>query len=125
VAVGDEDALLTYGVLVGQRLRLVRQQRRMTLQEVDQLTGGEIKASVLGAYERGERIISVLRLKRLSEFYRVPIDHLLPHPDQAEPEAQIDLVDWPPAQTDRRRAAREAVRKPIASGRWPRRCSRR
>ena len=44
VAGGDEDALPTYGLLVGQRLRLVRQQRRLTLQEVDQLSGGEIKA---------------------------------------------------------------------------------
>ena len=122
----EEDAFPGYGELVGQRLRLVRQQRRLTLQDVDELSGGEIKASVLGAYERGERIISVLRLKRLAEFYLVPIGHLLPHTEQADPAPLIDLTDrtQPPA-TDRRRAAREAVRKPIASGRWPRRCSRR
>jgi len=33
---------------------------------------------VLGAYERGERAISVPRLERLARFYLVPIDQLLP-----------------------------------------------
>jgi transcriptional regulator with XRE-family HTH domain len=33
---------------------------------------------VLGAYERGERSISVPRLQRLAIFYGVPVDHLLP-----------------------------------------------
>ncbi|MFM8906045.1 MAG: transcriptional regulator, partial [Actinomycetota bacterium] len=36
------------------------------------------KASVLGAYERGERAISVPRLERLAKFYDVGIDQLLP-----------------------------------------------
>jgi transcriptional regulator with XRE-family HTH domain len=38
----------------------------------------EFKASVLGAYERGERVISVPRLQRLADFYNVPVDQLLP-----------------------------------------------
>jgi transcriptional regulator with XRE-family HTH domain len=38
----------------------------------------EFKASVLGAYERGERIISVLRLQRLARLFGVPVDQLLP-----------------------------------------------
>ena len=75
---GDEHDLPSYGALVGQRLRLVRQQRRLTLQEVEHVSNGEFKASVLGAYERGERIISVLRLQRLARFYGVPVDQLLP-----------------------------------------------
>jgi len=122
---GDEDDLTSYGRLVGQRLRLVRQQNRLTLQEVEQLTGGEFKGSVLGAYERGERIISVLRLKRLAESYGVPIDYLLPQTGQ--PLSVINLTDrGEPARTgDRRRAAREAIQRPFGSGRWPRRCSRR
>ena len=33
---------------------------------------------MLGAYERGERSISVPRLQRLAIFYGVPVDHLLP-----------------------------------------------
>ena len=121
----EEDGLPSYGRLVGQRLRLVRQQRRLTLHEVDELSGGEFKASALGAYERGERIISVLRLKRLAEFYGVAIDQLLPHTEQ--PAALLDLTfhAGQTAATDRRRAAREAVQRPFGSGRWPRRCSKR
>jgi len=42
---------------------------------------------VLGAYERGERAISVPRLQRLARFYNVPVDQLLPR------EADIDLTD--------------------------------
>ena len=38
----------------------------------------EFKASVLGAYERGERAISVPRLQRLAKLYDVPVDNLLP-----------------------------------------------
>jgi transcriptional regulator with XRE-family HTH domain len=38
----------------------------------------EFKASVLGAYERGERAISVPRLQRLASFYGVAVDQLLP-----------------------------------------------
>ena len=33
---------------------------------------------MLGAYERGERAISVPRLQRLARFYNVPVDQLLP-----------------------------------------------
>src|SRR4051794_9221113 len=107
---GGEDDLPSYGRLGGQRLPVGPPQRRLTLQEVDQLSDGEFKASVLGAYERGERIISVLRLKRLAEFYGVPIDHLLPHTEQNghSPLRTIDLVGGAAApKTDRRRAARE------------------
>jgi transcriptional regulator with XRE-family HTH domain len=46
----------------------------------------EFKASVLGAYERGERSISVPRLERLARLYQVPVDHLLPRTNsEAEP----------------------------------------
>jgi len=50
----------------------------MSLLAVEETSGREFKASVLGAYERGERIISVLRLQRLAQLYRVPVDQLLP-----------------------------------------------
>ena len=50
----------------------------MSLLAVEEGSGREFKASVLGAYERGERVISVLRLQRLAAFYRVPVDQILP-----------------------------------------------
>jgi transcriptional regulator with XRE-family HTH domain len=56
----------------------VRRQKRLSLQAVAAASGQEFKASVLGAYERGERAISVPRLQRLAELYEVPVDQLLP-----------------------------------------------
>jgi transcriptional regulator with XRE-family HTH domain len=72
-----------YSRNVGQRLRAIRKQKRMSLQEVEAASSQEFKASVLGAYERGERAISVPRLQRLAGFYNVPVDQLLPHDDSA------------------------------------------
>ena len=65
-------------VAVGARLRAVRRQKRLSLQAVEKASRLEFKASVLGAYERGERTISVPRLQRLAQLYRVPVDQLLP-----------------------------------------------
>jgi transcriptional regulator with XRE-family HTH domain len=63
---------------LGERLRHVRTQQGRSLQDVEELSGGELKASVVGAYERGERAVSVRRLEQLATFYRVPVVELLP-----------------------------------------------
>ena len=68
----------TYGTRVGERLRAIRRQKRLSLQEVEAGSDMEFKASVVGAYERGERSVSVPRLQRLARFYNVPVDQLLP-----------------------------------------------
>jgi len=70
-----------YAGKVGTRLRAIRRQKRLSLQDVEAASSQEFKASVLGAYERGERAISVPRLQRLARFYRVPVDQLLPGDD--------------------------------------------
>lgn len=67
-----------YARQVGERLRAIRRQKRLSLQEAEELSDQEFKASVLGAYERGERAISVPRLQRLARVYGVPVDQLLP-----------------------------------------------
>lgn len=67
-----------YAQRVGERLRRIRRQKKLSLQDVEATSELEFKASVLGAYERGERAISVPRLQRLARFYRVPVDQLLP-----------------------------------------------
>ena len=56
----------------------MRRQKRLSLQAVAAASGQEFKASVLGAYERGERAISVPRLQRRAALYEVPVDQLLP-----------------------------------------------
>jgi transcriptional regulator with XRE-family HTH domain len=80
VQVPDEDDVLSaeYNVLVGERLRAIRRQKKLSLQEVEANSHEEFKASVLGAYERGERSISLPRLRRLADLYDVPIEQLLP-----------------------------------------------
>ena len=77
-SLSDEMMSSGYARRVGERLRFVRKQKRMSLQAVEAASEQEFKASVLGAYERGERSISVPRLQRLAEFYNVPVDQLLP-----------------------------------------------
>ncbi len=88
---GDDTDLagpaLTYARRVGQRLRAIRRQKRLSLQEVEAASGQEFKASVLGAYERRERVISVPRLQRLAGFYTVPVDQLLPRDADPPPPA--------------------------------------
>src|SRR2546423_15684164 len=64
--------------MVGERLRSIRRQKGLSLHDVEARSSLEFKASVLGAYERGERAISVPRLLRLAEIYEVPADQLLP-----------------------------------------------
>jgi transcriptional regulator with XRE-family HTH domain len=73
-----ESPAQSYARRVGQRLRAIRRQKGLSLQEVEAASGHEFKAAVLGAYERGERIISVPRLQRLAGYYDVPVDQLLP-----------------------------------------------
>ena len=88
-----------YSKSVGERLRAIRRQKRLSLQEVEANSTQEFKASVLGAYERGERAISVPRLRKLAMFYNVPVDQLLPiegAPDfGVEVDDEIDLRDRP------------------------------
>ena len=91
-----------YSKAVGERLRHIRRQKRLSLQEVEAISAQEFKASVLGAYERGERAISVPRLQRLAKFYKVPVDQLLPGDEdevedvparrEADGGAKIDLT---------------------------------
>lgn len=79
---------LSYARLVGERLRQIRQQKKLSLSEVESATNSEFKASVMGAYERGERMISVPRLERLANFYGVTVDQLLPRDKQREGDTQ-------------------------------------
>lgn len=78
-----------FNYALGQRLRAARRHRGWSLGDVESQTSGEFKASVVGAYERGERAISVQRFARLSEIYGTPASELLPAP--REPDLVIDL----------------------------------
>ncbi len=56
------------------------------------MTDGDFKASVMGAYERGERSVSAHRLCKLADLYEVPAGSLLPAPyDGSDQPLVIDL----------------------------------
>jgi len=105
---GLTEAAQAYVRAVGARLRVVRHQIGLSLQAVESTSNLEFKASVLGAYERGERAISVSRLQRLAKLYRVSVDQLLPQENDAtrwwvsehgeEPRAAADPPVRPAAQ---------------------------
>lgn len=91
--IGDEVDDEGYSQKVGERLRAIRRQKRLSLQEVETSSRQEFKASVVGAYERGERAISVPRLQRLAAFYEVPIDQLLPRTHDDPGGGVVDITD--------------------------------
>jgi transcriptional regulator with XRE-family HTH domain len=92
---------------VGMRLRELRHQRGWSLAEVERRSDGRWNAAVVGAYERGDRTISVARLSDLTAFYDAAPADVLPGGRATEMEARlpalvIDLValeqargDWP------------------------------
>jgi len=71
---GTED----YAKALGERLRKIRAQKGMSLHDVQEASGGRWKAAVVGAYERGDRNVSVTRLFELAGFYGVPVTEILP-----------------------------------------------
>src|ERR1044072_7398842 len=75
-----EVEMASYAEQVGERLRNIRLQKGLSLHDVEERSGKEFKASVLGAYERGERSISVPRLQRLPIFSGAPVTPLRPRP---------------------------------------------
>ncbi|UPK77144.1 transcriptional regulator [Nocardioidaceae bacterium SCSIO 66511] len=73
---------MEYAKALGSRLRAIRQQQGLSLQGVEQKSGGRWKAVVIGSYERGDRAVTVQRLSELADFYGVPIEHFLPEVDE-------------------------------------------
>ena len=67
-----------YPAQLGERLRKIRIQKGMSLQDVQQASEGKWKAAVVGAYERGDRNVTVARLAELADFYSVPVGEILP-----------------------------------------------
>lgn len=66
-----------FNAALGERLRAARRACGLSLLEVESVSGGEFKASVVGAYERGERALSVQRLMGLAFLYGVSPADLL------------------------------------------------
>jgi transcriptional regulator with XRE-family HTH domain len=108
VTSADEEftqAAQSYIRAVGARLRVVRNQLGLSLQAVEATSNQEFKASVLGAYERGERAVSVSPLQRLAKLYGISVDQLLPHETDATRWWMSQGADSPDAMPPERPAA--------------------
>lgn len=95
--------MLEYDRAIGERLRQLRRQRGLTMAEVEALSDGEFRQSALGAYERGNRTLTVPRLERLAALYRVPVGAVLPS-DDGDGEAPTRRTDDAATPAPRRRA---------------------
>lgn len=82
-----------FNLALGGRLRSARRHRKLSLTDVESLSGEEFKASVLGAYERGERSLSVQRLVRLAALYEIPVAQLIPSDADLDMEATSATID--------------------------------
>ena len=83
---------MTYAQEVGERLRRVRAEQGLTLQDVERVSDGAWKAAVVGSYERGDRNISASRLLELAEFYGVSPADVLPGESRRTLEASAGIV---------------------------------
>lgn len=74
---------------VGARLRNVRRLRGLTLQQIEVLSNKRLKGSLLAAYERGDRNVSVARLHQIATLYNVPVSELLPEEEEPPPQPPV------------------------------------
>jgi len=88
---GGRDIVDNFDKALGVRLRTARRHRGWSLQEVEKRSELEFRSSVLGAYERGERAISVQRLHRLAALYQIDVALLIPSAVEGNGEVMIDL----------------------------------
>jgi transcriptional regulator with XRE-family HTH domain len=62
---------------VGARLRSIRRSRSLSLNEVEVLSQGSLKAVVLGSYERGSRNLTIKRAIEIARIYNIPVAEIL------------------------------------------------
>ncbi len=80
--------------MIGSRVREARRARGWSLLDVEAASDGEFKASVLGAYERGERALSVARLLRLAALFEMsPVVFLPETPDHTDPIIDLEAAE--------------------------------
>jgi transcriptional regulator with XRE-family HTH domain len=68
------------------RIRQLRREKGFTLLECEIRSGGRIRAVVLGAYERGDRSMSLKKVIEIAELFDVPLAHLIAtdlHPEKS------------------------------------------
>lgn len=62
---------------IRRRIRQLRRERGLTLLAFEKLSGGRIRAVVLGAYERGDRSMSLNKVIEIAGVFGVDVVHIL------------------------------------------------
>lgn len=70
---------------IAERIRSLRRERGWSLADVEVLSKGQIKAVVLGSYERCDRAMSLSRTIELATLFNVPLAQLLCGSEKSEP----------------------------------------
>ena len=69
---------------ISARIRAQRKARSLTLQDIERLSNGRIKAVVMGSYERGSRAISLARTIEIANLFAIPLTELIEEPRKIE-----------------------------------------
>ncbi|MEY4152208.1 MAG: hypothetical protein RL470_267 [Actinomycetota bacterium] len=85
------------------RLRSIRISKSLSLNDVETLSQGTLKAVVLGSYERGARTLSVKRAMAIAELYQIPLAQLF------SDEVPVEVIDVPRAILDLRTINKRAL----------------
>lgn len=75
---------------VGEKLRRLRQERGLSLQDVCDRSSGSFVVSTLSAYERGKRSLSLERMLELANIYGVSPLSMLDVDQDSEPYVSLD-----------------------------------
>ena len=62
---------------ISARIRAHRKARSLTLNDIERLSNGSIKAVVMGSYERGSRAISLARTIDIANLFAIPLSDLI------------------------------------------------
>jgi len=81
--------------VIGNRLRNIRESLNMTRKDVEMKSQGEIKESILAMYESGRRRLPTPRLKKLADFYGVPVSYILGEKDNDRVDIEALLMSDP------------------------------
>jgi transcriptional regulator with XRE-family HTH domain len=77
---------------ISARIRALRKARSLTLQDIERLSNGRIKAVVMGSYERGSRAISLARTIEIANLFTIPISELIEESKNTERGSDDQLV---------------------------------
>ena len=64
-------------IALAKRIKETRRSRGWSLMDFEEASGGEIKAVVLGSYERCSRAISIRKLTSIARVFDLPVGYLL------------------------------------------------